>query len=56
MTYKLCLKLIDAGKTTGLADKIDIYFAANRLTEEEYTILMEKLNGDTAKSTPETLS
>lgn len=43
MTYKLCLKLINAGKTDGLADKIDVYFAAGRLTEEEYAELMSML-------------
>lgn len=43
MTYKLCLKLIAVGKTDGLADKIDVYFAAGRLTEEQYMDLMSKL-------------
>lgn len=43
MTYKLCLRLIKAGKTDGLADKIDVYFAAGRLTEEEYAELMSML-------------
>lgn len=40
MTYKLCRKLIELGRTAGLADKMDVYFAAGRLTEEEYTELM----------------
>lgn len=43
MTYKLCIKLIRAGKTDGLADKLDVYFAAGRLTEEEYKELMSML-------------
>ena len=34
MTYKLCLRLIKLGKLT--AEKLDVYYAADRLTEEEY--------------------
>lgn len=44
MTYKLCKKLIELGRTAGLADKLDVYFAVGRLTEEEYTDLMGMLN------------
>lgn len=46
MTYKLCKKLIELGRTEGLADKLDVYFAAGRLTTEEYEELMGMLNGD----------
>lgn len=44
MTYKLCKKLIELGRTAGLMDKLDVYFAAGRLTEEEYTELVGMLN------------
>lgn len=44
MTYKLCLKLIAIGKTDGLADKVDVYYAAGRLTDEQYTDLINRLN------------
>ena len=44
MTYKLCLKLIELGRTNGLADKLDVYFAAGRLTEEQYTELIAMLH------------
>ena len=44
MTYKLCLKLIAIGKIDGLADKVDVYFAAGRLTEEQYTDLITRLS------------
>lgn len=43
MAYRICGILINAGRTTGLADKIDVYFAANRLTETEYIELMGML-------------
>ena len=44
MTYKLVLALIHAGKTDGLADKVDVYYAAGRLTDEQYTDLMARLS------------
>lgn len=42
-TYKLVKKLIAAGKTEGLADKVDVYFAAERISAEEYAELMADL-------------
>lgn len=51
-TYTLCIKLINAGKTEGLADKVDIYFANNRISEEEYEEIMSYLvpkAGETSK-------
>lgn len=41
MTYKLCLALINAGRMD--ADKLDVYFAAGRLTADEYAELMGML-------------
>lgn len=43
MTYRLCMALIKAGRTAGLADKIDVFFAAGRLTEAEYEKLISLL-------------
>lgn len=47
MTYNLCVTLINRYKKSGqterleeLKDKIDVYFAANRLTEEQYNALL----------------
>ena len=37
-TYKLCKKLIAMGKLT--ANMLDVYYAAGRLTDEQYTELM----------------
>lgn len=42
-TYTLVMKLIRLGKTAGLAEKVDTYYAANRLTDAEYTEIMEIL-------------
>lgn len=41
MTYKLCLKLLAMGKLT--ADMIDVYFAAGRLTAEQYSELLRAM-------------
>ena len=38
MTYKLCKKLIAMGKLT--ANMLDVYFAAGRISAEEYAELM----------------
>ena len=43
-TFVLCNKLIDIGKADIVNANIDLYLANNRLTEEEYTALMERLN------------
>ena len=45
MVYKLCKKLIALGKIEGLADKLDVYFAAGRLTAAEYEELIGMLKG-----------
>lgn len=46
MAYTLCKKLIALGKTEGLADKIDVYFAAGRLTAEQYEELIGLLTNN----------
>lgn len=41
MTYNLCKKLIALGKLT--ANMLDVYYAAERLTDEQYAELMTLL-------------
>lgn len=43
MLYRTIKKLIQTGKTEGLAEKLDVYYALGRLTEAEYTELMALL-------------
>ena len=50
MIYSLCKKLIAQYKAKGqtekleeMKDKLDVYFAANRLTEEQYRELMDSI-------------
>ena len=43
-TFNLCNKLIDIGKGDIVDANIDLYKINNRLTDEEYTKLMERLH------------
>lgn len=40
MLYRTLKRLIERGQTEGLEAKIDIFFAASKLTETEYTELI----------------
>lgn len=47
--YKICVTLIEKTKLKQLCcdeivNKIDIYFGADKLTEEEYKMLLIKIN------------
>ena len=46
MAYKACKTLITAGRTAGLADRIDLFYAFDRITSEQYTELVSLLSGD----------
>ena len=37
MLYRTIKRMIERNQVEGLESKIDIFFAANKLTEEEYT-------------------
>lgn len=43
MLYKTLDALIDRGLTDGLAEKIDIFFATGKLTQDEYDSLIARL-------------
>lgn len=43
MLYRTLKRLIALGKTEGLEERIDVFFAAGKLTEEEYNELIESL-------------
>lgn len=43
MLFRTLKALIIKGRTEGLAEKIDIFFASGKLTESEYTELTEML-------------
>jgi hypothetical protein len=43
MLYRTLLRLIERGQTDGLEEKIDIFFAAGKLTADEYQKLIDLL-------------
>ena len=43
MLYRTIKRMIERNQVEGLESKIDIFFAANKLTEEEYTELIDLL-------------
>ena len=46
MLFKLIERMIMRGNTEGLAEKIDIFFAAGKLSHDEYECLAAMLRGD----------
>ena len=43
MLYRTMKRMIERGQTNGLEEKIDIFFAASKLTESEYQELIAML-------------
>lgn len=44
MLYRTLKRMIERGQTEGLEDKIDVFYAAGKLTEGEYTELIAMLH------------
>lgn len=44
MLYRVLKRLIETGQTDGLADKLDVFFAAGKITEAQYTELTAMLS------------
>lgn len=44
MLFKVLKRMIEKGNVLGITDKIDVFYAANKLSEEEYNELIEMLN------------
>lgn len=40
MLYRVLKRLIDLGKTEGLEERIDVFFAAGKITEDQYNELI----------------
>lgn len=43
MLYRVLKRMIEKGQAEGMAEKLDIFFAANKLTEIEYQELTAML-------------
>lgn len=41
--YRTLSRMIERGKTDGISGKIDVFYAAGKLTEDEYNDLMAAL-------------
>ena len=44
MLYRTLKRMIERGQTVGMETKLDIFFAADKLTEEQYTELCDMLS------------
>jgi hypothetical protein len=43
MLFKVLKRMIEKGNVLGITDKIDVFYAANKLTEDEYATLIRML-------------
>lgn len=43
MLYRTLKRMIERGNTAGMAEKLDIFFAADKLTADEYQELIAML-------------
>jgi hypothetical protein len=44
MLYRTLKRMIERGQIDGMAEKLDIFFAANKITLDEYNELISLLN------------
>ena len=44
MLYRTLKRMIERGQTDGMAEKLDIFYAADKLTEAQYTELVGMLD------------
>jgi hypothetical protein len=44
LLYRVIKRLIETSKTGGLEEKIDVFYVAGKLTQAEYTELIDMLN------------
>lgn len=44
MLYRTLKRMIERGQITGMAEKLDIFYAADKLTEAQYTELIGMLD------------
>jgi hypothetical protein len=44
MLYRVLMRMIERGQTEGLLEKIDVFYAAGKLSQSEYESLLEALS------------
>lgn len=45
MLYRVCKRMIERGQTAGMAEKLDVFYAAGKLTDAQYAELSGMLEG-----------
>lgn len=53
MLYRTLKRMIERGQTEGMETKLDVFYAANKITEAEYTELTGMLSGKAPAETTE---
>ena len=48
MLYRTLKRMIERGQTDGIEEKLDVFYAAGKITEAEYQELIGMLNGNPA--------
>lgn len=48
MLYRTLKRMIERGLTDGMAEKLDVFYAANKITEAQYTELIGLLTSSAA--------
>ncbi len=43
MLYRTLKRMIERGNTEGMAEKLDVFYAADKITKEQYTELVSLL-------------
>ena len=46
MLYRTLKRMIERGQTAGMEEKLDIFFAADKLTEAQYAELLGMIHGE----------
>ncbi len=47
MLYRVLKRMIERGQTEGLSEKLDVFYAAGKLSEAQYTELSDMLGNET---------
>lgn len=50
MLYSTCKRMIERGSIEGMSTKLDVFYAAGKLTDDEYKELTELLTEKEARS------
>lgn len=50
MLYRTLKRMIERGQTTGMAEKLDVFYAADKITEAQYNELSALLTAGEAQA------